>query len=125
MIVLPCRLRTVAALVMACGFCFAAQAEQRYYKWIDQNGSTQYTQTPPPANAKKVLKTLNISTYQPSTSASTTAPAAAQSQAATNSAAPTATPPSAPAATVTAPIIAPSANNPAPSDSGEKLRDPS
>ncbi|HDG7210384.1 DUF4124 domain-containing protein [Acinetobacter nosocomialis] len=41
-----------------------SQAEQ-YYKWVDKNGSTHYTTTPPPKGAKHLNK---VSTYgtQPS-----------------------------------------------------------
>lgn len=33
---------------------------QSFHKWVDQNGSTHYTLTPPPANAKKVSQ---VATY--------------------------------------------------------------
>ena len=33
---------------------------QKFYKWVDGSGSTHYTTTPPPRNAKKLGK---ISTY--------------------------------------------------------------
>lgn len=33
---------------------------QNFYKWVDKNGSTHYTVTPPPANAKRVG---NVATY--------------------------------------------------------------
>lgn len=36
-----------------------AQA-QKFYKWVDSSGSTHYTTTPPPRNAKKLG---NVSTY--------------------------------------------------------------
>ena len=47
---------------------FAAQAD--VYKWVDEKGQTQYTETPPPAGAQK----LNVPTGGPAT-----APAATKS----------------------------------------------
>ena len=43
---------------------------QQYYKWMDKNGSTHYTTTPPPKSAKHLNK---VSTYgsQPSIKNST------------------------------------------------------
>jgi|GEM_PF-3434533 len=34
------------------------------YKWVDQNGVTQYSQTPPPKNAKN-SQTVRVSTHVP------------------------------------------------------------
>ncbi|WP_250752593.1 DUF4124 domain-containing protein [Acinetobacter modestus] len=34
---------------------------QNFYKWVDENGSTHYSVTPPPSNAKKLG---SVSTYQ-------------------------------------------------------------
>lgn len=36
-------------------FCVPATTQaNQFYKWVDQNGSTHYTLTPPPANAKRL-----------------------------------------------------------------------
>ena len=56
---------------------------QQYYKWVDANGSTQYTTTPPPKNAKKHGK---VDTYGWRNSAPTTS---AQTAAANNTHSPT------------------------------------
>ena len=62
------RLLTVALVATA----LVAQAE--VYKWVDEKGQTQYTETPPPAGAQK----LNVPTGGPAS-----APAAAPSAEAT------------------------------------------
>ena len=56
---------------------------KQYYKWVDANGSTQYTTTPPPKNAKKHGK---VDTYGWRNSAPTTS---AQTAAANNTHSPT------------------------------------
>lgn len=43
------------------GTVFASGA---IYKWVDQNGITQYSQTPPPKNAKN-SQTMRVSTHVP------------------------------------------------------------
>ena len=50
---------------------YSSQSQaQQYYKWMDKNGSTHYTTTPPPKSAKHLNK---VSTYgsQPSIKNST------------------------------------------------------
>lgn len=47
------------------GLSTTAFAAEKYYKWIDQNGTMQYTQNPPPASARKVLKSVQVSTHIP------------------------------------------------------------
>lgn len=42
----------------------SALATGAIYKWVDQNGVTQYTQTPPPKNAKN-SQTVRVSTHIP------------------------------------------------------------
>lgn len=37
---------------------------QEFYKWVDQKGSTHYTTTPPPKNAKKLSKVDTYGTRQ-------------------------------------------------------------
>jgi hypothetical protein len=39
---------TVTAAFFAGLLCLAGPATARLYKWVDENGVTQYTQTPPP-----------------------------------------------------------------------------
>ena len=34
-------------------FCSTQNHAQQYYKWVDANGSTHYTTTPPPKGAKR------------------------------------------------------------------------
>ncbi|MFC6052654.1 DUF4124 domain-containing protein [Acinetobacter portensis] len=71
---------------------------KEYYKWVDAKGSTHYTATPPPKNAKKKgrvetygSKTATVAKAQtPSPATSATAPATEQTQ--PNSVAPKETP---------------------------------
>lgn len=82
-------------------FAIHTQAAEKYYKWIDQQGTTQYTQDPPPANARKVLKSVVVShhipmttpSHSPETATPTTAP-----NVKTNAAAPATSTPEAPSA---------------------------
>ena len=56
--------------------CSSQNYAQPYYKWMDANGSTHYTTTPPPKGAKRLDK---ISTYGSSTQ-NTNPPKAQQPQ---------------------------------------------
>ena len=56
-------------LLAALGVCFAASAQQ--YKWVDQNGRTQYGDNPPPG--------VKATPMRAPAAASSSAPAAAQS----------------------------------------------
>lgn len=50
-------LTVISMLTAVCALAsFSTQASnyQKMYKWVDHKGSTHYTLTPPPANAKKV-----------------------------------------------------------------------
>ena len=47
----------------------SALMAQSFYKWVDQHGSTHYTTTPPPKNAKKLSK---VDTYHHPQSKATT-----------------------------------------------------
>ncbi|QHH98147.1 DUF4124 domain-containing protein [Acinetobacter dispersus] len=58
--------------------CSSHNYAQQYYKWVDANGSTHYTTTPPPKGAKRLDK---VSTY--GNSHQTTAPSAQQGHQAT------------------------------------------
>jgi len=49
-----------------------------FYKWVDEKGSTHYTQTPPP---QKEVKTVDINTHIPADSASAIKNLNAQSKA--------------------------------------------
>ncbi|MFM6958637.1 MAG: DUF4124 domain-containing protein [Acinetobacter sp.] len=51
-------LYTIATVTLL--FCSSQNYAQQYYKWMDANGSTHYTTTPPPKGAKSLNK---ISTY--------------------------------------------------------------
>lgn len=101
----------VATAILVCSS--QSQAEQ-YYKWVDKNGSTHYTTTPPPKGTKHLNR---VSTYgtQPPVKNSTPNPEQ-QAQDKTDKAVPTsanavqeknapatAVPPAAPASSATAP----------------------
>ncbi|WP_373431922.1 DUF4124 domain-containing protein [Acinetobacter soli] len=64
------------SLVLLSGFAFTTNTlyAQSYYKWIDAQGSTHYTKTPPPKGAKKQGKVDTYSSTS-STSAATSSPA--------------------------------------------------
>ena len=49
--------------------CSSQNYAQQYYKWVDANGSTHYTTTPPPKGAKRLDK---VSTYGNSPTTTTT-----------------------------------------------------
>ncbi len=53
------------AIITAILVCSTQSQAEQYYKWVDKNGSTHYTTTPPPKGAKHLNK---VSTYgtQPS-----------------------------------------------------------
>ena len=54
------KLSTLLALSLcSLGFSYTAHA-QKFHKWLDANGSTHYTTTPPPSNAKRLG---NVVTY--------------------------------------------------------------
>lgn len=60
---------------------------KEYYKWVDSNGSTHYTSTPPPKSAKKKgkVETYNWKSQSPTTaSATSTMPVPSQPPSATN-----------------------------------------
>nr|WP_151796756.1 DUF4124 domain-containing protein [Acinetobacter soli] len=63
------------SLVLLSGFAFTTNTlyAQSYYKWIDAQGSTHYTKTPPPKGAKKQGKVDTYSSTS-STSAATSSP---------------------------------------------------
>jgi len=48
-------LHLIMAILIICSFSLSAQnvSAKGYYKWVDQDGKTQYTETPPPANTLK------------------------------------------------------------------------
>lgn len=46
---------------------------QQYYKWVDKNGSTHYTTTPPPKGAKRLDKVSTYGASQPTQPQTTTA----------------------------------------------------
>lgn len=55
---------TLALLLSMLSISATASASGAIYKWVDQNGVTQYSQTPPPKNAKQA-KTVRVSTHVP------------------------------------------------------------
>ena len=53
---------TLLFIAMSIGFTLSPYTQaQNFYKWVDANGSTHYTTTPPPKNAKKLgsVNTIN------------------------------------------------------------------
>jgi glutaredoxin len=50
---IPALLCLAAALALA---ATAAQAQSTVYRWVDKQGNVQYTDTPPPADAKSVTE---------------------------------------------------------------------
>jgi len=72
---------TIFALFSMVGV--SASHAKQYYKWVDSKGSTHYTTTPPPKNARSQSK---VNTYgyhgdsRPANPAPTTQPNASQNQ---------------------------------------------
>ena len=103
-------LYTVATTALL--LCSSQNYAQQYYKWVDANGSTHYTTTPPPKGSKRLDK---VSTY--GTSHQNTNPTTHRGQQATPDATPNVTQqapqtaPSTPTNTVK-PQSQPSANAP-------------
>lgn len=52
------------SLLFMVGLSGSVQASGGIYKWVDQNGTTQYSQTPPPKNAKN-SQTVRVSKHIP------------------------------------------------------------
>ena len=59
-------------------FCSTQNHAQQYYKWVDANGSTHYTTTPPPKGAKRLKKVSTYGGNQPTQAPATTANQAPQ-----------------------------------------------
>ena len=57
------RPRILPVAVAACALC-AASAQAAMYKWVDEKGVTQYTETPPPEG--KASKKIEIAPSSPS-----------------------------------------------------------
>ncbi|MCE6008585.1 DUF4124 domain-containing protein [Acinetobacter soli] len=91
------------SLVLLSGFAFTTNMlyAQSYYKWIDAQGSTHYTKTPPPKGAKKQGKVDTYSSTS-STSAATSSRSTPPTPTTTSSLGSNSSPASAPA---TAPAI--------------------
>ncbi|TCB78891.1 DUF4124 domain-containing protein [Acinetobacter sp. ANC 4173] len=117
---LPLHLISSVALTCALLSSSASVSAKDYYKWVDANGSTHYTTTPPPKSAQKKGKIqtygwANSSSSQPTTEAAPIAKEAAKAaqQAIEEKANPTAVTtlpiPSA-AATLTPPPMTPEPN---------------
>ena len=67
---------TTTFLVLTLGSTSQSFAQQ-YYKWVDHQGSTHYTETPPPKNAKNKT-TITTYGHHVSPSAPSTAPVTPQ-----------------------------------------------
>ena len=95
---------------------------QKFYKWVDGSGSTHYTTTPPPRNAKKLG---NVSTYNDTPSSRNLTPPSPASNSqensqAANNANQAAKEAADAAANQTLPKVPPSSNS-APSQSNERI----
>ena len=64
----------IAGLGLALFFSHQSYAKE-YYKWVDSNGSTHYTATPPPKTAKNKGKIDTYGYYSPSTPQNNSTPA--------------------------------------------------
>lgn len=62
----------VATVILVCS---SQSQAQQYYKWMDKNGSTHYTTTPPPKSAKHLNK---VSTYGSQSSVKNSTPSPEQ-----------------------------------------------
>ena len=70
---------SLCAALAACVFLYTTQTQaQQYYKWVDANGSTHYTTTPPPKGAKRLKKVSTYGGNQPTQAPATTANQATQ-----------------------------------------------
>ena len=69
-------LYTIATIALL--FCSTQNHAQQYYKWVDANGSTHYTTTPPPKGAKRLNKVSTYGGNQPTQAPATTANQATQ-----------------------------------------------
>ena len=56
----------IVTLFSSFGLSMQAASAQEFYKWVDSQGSTHYTTTPPPKNAKKLATVDTYGTRQPS-----------------------------------------------------------
>lgn len=63
------------AVTTAILVCSSQSQAQQYYKWMDKNGSTHYTTTPPPKSAKHLNK---VSTYGSQSFVKNSAPSSEQ-----------------------------------------------
>ena len=62
---------SVISTALSVSFLSTQTSASEFYKWVDANGSTHYTKTPPPKNAKKKGK---VETFGVSTSTQVTTP---------------------------------------------------
>ena len=84
-------MKSTTFYILSCGWALALSTmssqsiAKDFYKWVDANGSTHYTTTPPPKNAKNQGKLQthdwnNSAPYQPKTDAPTPAQAPSNNQ---------------------------------------------
>ena len=57
-------LRAFLLVVLAAAAAVSGLAQAQQYRWVDQNGKTQFSDTPPPPGAKDVRKT-NVTSAKP------------------------------------------------------------
>ena len=65
------KLSCLASTVVFVSIYSSMVQAKEYYKWVDQNGSTHYTTTPPPKSAKKKGKVETYGWKAPTTSVNT------------------------------------------------------
>lgn len=87
---LPFHLISRVALTCALLSSSASLWAKDYYKWVDANGSTHYTTTPPPKSAKKKgkIETYGWNNSTPTTSRSPQKPDENQTNTSVNTSAP-------------------------------------
>ncbi len=86
------------AITTAILVCSTQSQAEQYYKWVDKNGSTHYTTTPPPKGAKHLNKVSTYGTQPKTDKAVPEAANAMQEKTAPAVAAPSAAPAPAPSA---------------------------
>lgn len=77
------KLKVILGVAVGCSSLLLATTlqAQNFYKWVDKNGSTHYTLTPPPANAKTVGQVPTYSDHVTYTAPATTSTTSAAEEA--------------------------------------------
>ena len=69
-------IKTIGYMLLSCASISLVQTAnaQNFYKWVDAKGSTHYTTTPPPKNAKKKGQVATYGQYNPNAASQNTPP---------------------------------------------------